>query len=517
MGCNISKEPLRVATPKALTTKGSDVQNLKSQASNGDSKTTGTGKEIHSLKDFKITHSDFISEKSGNIEKEYSLLSPPIGRGAYGEVRRAVHKKTNVLRAVKIIFKDYSDKEDQERLINEVNILRDLDHPNIMKIIEFYQDTKAFYIVSEFYNGGELFDKISNLRNFSEKMAASTIKQILSAVNYCHQNNIVHRDLKPENILYESKREDATLKIIDFGTSKAYNPNTKMNQKFGTPYYIAPEVLKRKYTEKCDIWSCGVILYILLCGYPPFNGDNDKVIMDRVASGKYDFNSGEWSGVSEEAKKFIRRMMEYDPNARYSAEQALSDPWLKLMLGETTIDKPIAISALTNLKHFRADRKLQEATWVFLVSYLSTREEKSQLLSTFQALDLNGDGKLSREELITGYQKIMGLTNVEAEVEAIMKAVDNNNSGSIDYTEFVMATMNRQKLLSKERLEAVFKLFDKDGNGYLTADELQEIFNPGNAKEIEENVWVELIKEVDENGDGKISYKEFKEMMLKLA
>jgi len=514
MGCNITKEIQGSPTPKALTTKASlGATGLKSQLS-ADGRSTA-GREINSLKDFKITHSDFISEKSGSIVKEYSF-SGVIGKGAYGEVRRAIHKKTNVLRAVKVIFKDGSDKEDQERLINEVKILRDLDHPNIMKIIEFYQDAESFYIVSEFYNGGELFDKISAMRNFTEKQAAITIKQILSAVNYCHQNNIVHRDLKPENILYESKKDDAPLKIIDFGTSKTYSPNTKMNQKFGTPYYIAPEVLKRKYTEKCDIWSCGVILYILLCGYPPFNGDNDKIIMDKVAIGKLEFNQAEWQSVSEEAQKCIKKMMEYDPNNRYSAQQALNDPWFKMILGETAIDKPLTISALTNLKHFRAERKLQEATWVFLVSYLSTREEKGQLLSAFQLLDLNGDGKLSRDELIVGYQKILGLQHAEEEVDAIMRAVDNNNSGTIDYTEFVMATMNRQKMLSKERLEAVFKLFDKDGNGYLTADELKEIFNPGNVKEIDDKVWTDLINEVDQNGDGKISYKEFKDMMLKL-
>jgi len=509
MGCNVTKELPKSAETKAKPTEPNpgifNHQEDKPQV-----------KEINSLKDFKINHTDFISEKSGKIENEYSLLSPAIGRGAYGEVRRAVHKKTNVLRAVKIIFKDAADKEDQERLINEVNILRDLDHPNIMKINEFYQDSKAFYIVSEFYNGGELFDKIMSMKNFTEKQAAATMRQILSAVNYCHQNNIVHRDLKPENILFESKREDATLKIIDFGTSKVYNSNTKMNQKFGTPYYIAPEVLRRRYTEKCDIWSCGVILYILLCGYPPFNGENDKIIMDKVAAGKYDFSHNEWNDVSDEAKKLIKKLMEYDPNSRISAEQALNDPWFKHMLGESTLDKPLAVSALNNLKQFRAERKLQEATWVFLVSNLSSKEEKNQLLTTFQALDLNGDGRLSRDELINGYQKIMGLTNVEEEVDAIMRAVDNNNSGSIDYTEFVMATINRQKLLSKERLEAVFKLFDKDGNGYLTADELREIFNPGNTKEIDDNVWNDLIKEVDQNGDGKISYKEFKDMMLKL-
>jgi len=515
MGCNVSKQVPGNATPKGYATAGTYDVNLKSQTSN-DGKSPHAAREISSLKDFKITHLDFIREKSGNINKEYSLLPQAIGRGAYGEVRRALHKKTNVLRAVKIIYKDASDKEDHERLINEVNILRNLDHPNIMKIIEFYQDEKAFHIVTEFYNGGELFDKITEMKNFSEKQAAIAMKQILSAVNYCHQNNIVHRDLKPENILYESKRDDAQLKIIDFGTSKAYTHNTKMNQKFGTPYYIAPEVLKRKYTEKCDVWSCGVIMYILLCGYPPFNGDNDKIIVDKVLSGKYEFNPAEWIGISEDAIKFIKKMMEYDPNQRYSAEQALNDPWFKTMLGEANYDKPLTVSTLMNLKQFRAGRKLQEATWVFLVSNLATREEKSQLLTTFQLLDANGDGKLSREELIAGYQKILGLENAEIEVEAILNAVDNNNSGAIDYTEFVMATMNRQKLLSKERLEAVFKMFDKDGNGYLTADEIKEIFNPGDNTEVDEKVWTDLINEVDQNSDGKISYKEFKDMMLKL-
>jgi len=356
-----------------------------------------------------------------------------------------------------------------------------------------------------------------SLKSFSEKQAALTMKQILSAVFYCHQHNIVHRDLKPENILYESKKEDALLKIIDFGTSKQFEANSKMNQKFGTAYYIAPEVLKRKYNEKCDIWSCGVILYILLCGYPPFNGADDKAIMEKVSAGKYDFHHEEWKGVTPEAKKFIEKMMEIDVNKRYSAEQALNDPWIKKMCGATEVDRPLAISALKNLKSFRAEKKLQEATWVFLVTYMSTREEKAELLKTFQALDLNGDGQLTREELIEGYKKFMSSEEAEKEVDTILKAVDANGSGALDYSEFVMATINRQKLLSKERLEATFKMFDKDGSGYLEIDEIKAIFNPNGTQVIADSVWLDLIKEVDPNSDGKISLSEFKEMMMKLV
>lgn len=159
--------------------------------------------------------------------------------------------------------------------------------------------------------------------------------------------------MKPENILYETEKEDSPIKIIDFGTSRVFNPSEKMNQKFGTPYYIAPEVLKKKYDEKCDIWSIGVIMYILLCGYPPFNGQNDKVIMEKVAKGAYNLVGPEWDSVSNEAKRLLKKLLEYDPSKRISAEQALNDPWIKHKAGIKELDKPLAVTALKNLKTFR--------------------------------------------------------------------------------------------------------------------------------------------------------------------
>jgi calcium-dependent protein kinase len=161
------------------------------------------------------------------------------------------------------------------------------------------------------------------------------------------------RDLKPENILYESKSDSAPVKVIDFGTSRNFDPNEKMNQKFGTPYYIAPEVIRKKYDEKCDVWSIGVIAYILLCGYPPFNGPNDKVIMDKVAKGQYNFDGDEWRGVSSDAKEFIRQLLQFDPTKRYTALEALNDPWIVKSSAPGEVDKPIMISALSNLKTFR--------------------------------------------------------------------------------------------------------------------------------------------------------------------
>ena len=186
-----------------------------------------------------------------------------------------VHRETGVQRAVKVLRKSNMDEDEKKMLFNEIHILKNLDHPNIVKMYESFEDEKRYYIVTEICKGGELFDEIIARGKFTEKDAAVLMKQVLSCVNYCHKNNIVHRDLKPENVLLEANKDFDQIKIIDFGTSLQFDPSKFLDEKLGTPYYIAPEVLNKKYNEKCDIWSCGVILYIILSGVPPFNGAND--------------------------------------------------------------------------------------------------------------------------------------------------------------------------------------------------------------------------------------------------
>lgn len=237
--------------------------------------------------------------------------------------------------------------------------------------------------MTELCQGGELFDKIIGEKKFTENKAAETMKQILGAVNYLHSKNIAHRDLKPENILYESNKPNAEMKIVDFGTSIAYDPREKMKQRFGTAYYIAPEVLEKKYDSKCDIWSCGVILYILLCGYPPFNAANDELIMEKVRIGKYSYDSAEWNYVSKEAKDFISKLIEKDPKKRYSAIEALQDPWITKYADKQNCDLPTLAKSLNNMRNFRAEKKLQEATLMFFVNNLATKEEKTELLKVF--------------------------------------------------------------------------------------------------------------------------------------
>jgi calcium-dependent protein kinase len=210
-----------------------------------------------------------------------------------------------------------------EVLKREIEILREVHHPNIIRLIDIFEDQKYLHLITELCTGGELFDRIIAKTNsaeghFSERDAAKLIRDILDAIAYCHDvKQIVHRDLKPENFLFLTPADDSPIKIIDFGLSRHDTQNLGvMKTKVGTPYYVAPEVLKREYTKSCDVWSIGVITYILLCGYPPFYGDSDNEIFESVRIGRYDFPSPEWDDISRDAKDFIDSLLKKNPADR---------------------------------------------------------------------------------------------------------------------------------------------------------------------------------------------------------
>jgi len=287
-----------------------------------------------------------------------------------------------------------------------------------------------------------------------------------------------------------------------------------MNQKFGTSYYIAPEVLKLKYDEKCDVWSCGVILYIILSGHPPFDGETDKAILEKVAKGKYNFDFEEWNYVSKEAKNLVTRMLDENPATRMTALEALNHPWIKEKAVDATLSKNQTIKVFNNIKNFKTEQKLQHAIYVFLVNNLATKEEKNELYTAFKALDLDGDGQISKAELTEGYKKLFGEAQAPAEVENIMRSLGVNGRDTIDYSEFLVANMNKQSLLSVQRLEAAFKILDNDGTGYVTKENIKTVFPSG--KQLD-GMWKDLMKEMDSSPNGKISWSQFKEFMLKFG
>ncbi|CAK56353.1 unnamed protein product (macronuclear) [Paramecium tetraurelia] len=455
-------------------------------------------------KKIKLGVETFVQSKVGSIGTHYNF-GKVLGQGAFGKVWKVTHKTTGLVRAIKQIKKNSLIKEEESRLFSEMNILKNLDHPHIVKLFELFQDENNYYLVTEYLSGGELFDRIKKMSSFSESIAADYIRQILLATVHCHEKKIVHRDLKPENIIFISEDPKSQLKVIDFGTSRKFDNQKAMSKRLGTPYYIAPEVLGHSYTEKCDIWSCGVILYILLCGYPPFVGKTENQILERVKIGKFTFDPEDWDSISKEAKEFITKLLRMDPNKRLSAKQALEDPWLAKYAPSTQVNRKV----LDNIRQFQAQTVLKQALMSYMITQMSTQKEIQELQKEFQRLDINNDGFLSKDEFLKGYLSIQNdLKLAEEEVEKILEKIDINQSGLIDFSEFCMAAMNQEKLLSVSRVEQAFKIFDQNGDGFISKKELEIVMG-----DLGDDVWSQILSDCDNNGDGQISYEEFVKML----
>ena len=271
-----------------------------------------------------------VTGRLSDVLDDYVIFPKVLGEGHYGKVRECIHRGTRLVYACKSIDKSKIGRLDH--LQREVNLLSVMNHHGIMKIVDCYEDAENVHIITEKYTGGELFEKIIDNTTasgcLSERKTSGIIKSLLQAVDYLHENDIVHRDIKPENILFESEKEDA-IKLIDFGLSRRHEKgDLPMSNPVGTAYYMSPELLKGKYDKSCDIWSIGVVTYILLCGYPPFNGDNDVDIFESIEKGHFQFPVQAWSDKSDLAKDFIKCLLRRDPRKRFTAKEASMHPWI---------------------------------------------------------------------------------------------------------------------------------------------------------------------------------------------
>ena len=275
-----------------------------------------------------------------DIQLKYHIDPLILGKGQQGSVRACVDRLTGIRYAVKSVCK-IEQKQFKGFIQREVPLLQEINHQNVINLVDFFEDEDYIHLVTELCYGGELFNRIvkktsspthldSDVSCFSEDVAARIIHQILDAVAYMHDRNIVHRDIKPENILFESSDDDSPVKIIDFGLSRKHFDSFEppMTSVVGTSYYIAPEVLCKKYDKACDLWSIGVITYILICGYPPFNGSSDRHLHAAILRGRYRFHAEDWSCISSEAMDFIQRLLQKDLRLRLTAQQALCHPWI---------------------------------------------------------------------------------------------------------------------------------------------------------------------------------------------
>ncbi|XP_057805879.1 calcium-dependent protein kinase 26 [Salvia miltiorrhiza] len=450
-----------------------------------------------------------MGHKTANIRDLY-VLGHKLGQGQFGTTYLCTEIATSFQFACKSISKrKLISKEDVEDVRREIQIMHHLaGHKNIVTIKGAYEDPLYVHIVMELCNGGELFDRIIQRGHYSEQKAAELTKIIVGVVEACHSLGVMHRDLKPENFLLVNKDDDFSLKAIDFGLSVFFKPGQIFTDVVGSPYYVAPEVLLKHYGPQADVWTAGVILYILLSGVPPFWAETQQGIFDAVLKGHIDFDSDPWPLISESAKDLIRKMLCMHPSDRLTAHQVLSHPWISE--NGVAPDRALDPAVLSRLKQFSAMNRLKKMALRVIAESLS-EEEIAGLREMFTAMDTDNSGAITFDELKAGLRKY-GSTLKDTEIRDLMDAADVDNSGTIDYGEFIAATIHLNKLEREEHLLAAFRYFDKDGSGYITFDELQQACVEQN---MTDNFIEDIIKEVDQDNDGRIDYGEFVAMMTK--
>lgn len=434
---------------------------------------------------------------------EHFKFHEQLGKGAFGFVTRATNLKTSKNWAIKIV--DLSNAVDKDALRNEINMLKRLQHPNIVRVVSSYEDNERMYMVMQLCTGRELFDHLyKEKKAFSEKEVAGLIRNLLRAVAYLHANQITHRDMKLENLLLENDSETATLKVCDFGFSKFIKPGERLTKALGTVDYVSPEVLVGDYNEKCDIWSVGVIAYELIAGKSPFRGKTQDETMSNILDAQLGFQEPIWSDISPRCKAFIKSLVREEPEDRCSAIEALEHPWL-------SIDKVIQLDAeqkqhvIDTITKFSQSRQMKQTALLSLALGADDHVDEPFLSrDVFHQMDLDQTGTIDIDEFCIA---LTGLGLERAEAERLFASVDQTKSKTINYLEFLAATMS-QKHLDETALKEAFHRLDTTKTGRISvqglSDLLKRLFDADEVRT--------MIESADIKGDGCLDYDEFKAM-----
>ena len=450
-----------------------------------------------------------------DIRKEYKFKNC-LGGGHFGTVRKAFKKtdKDNIkYYAIKSIpMKNLSNNIDD--FVKEVDIISTLDHPNVIKFYETYHDKCFFHIVMELCKGKEILYEMTNNGCMEEKKVVNIIVKVLLAIAHCHNRGVTHRDLKPENILFDSMKPEADIKLIDFGLSRKYDKEQKMHSILGTPYYVAPEVLKGEYDEKCDIWSIGAVTYLLLCGEPPFTGNSNNEIFKKIVNDNIKFNFQKWKNISNNAKDFVRMCLKKNCSKRPSAGEALKHPWFSNVLKEIHNLNGIKKEILINVKNFNINYQLKKMVLKYLINTL-TEDEKKSYKDAFYAVDFNHNGFILPEELKQAYN-LLKINVTDEQINNLFNILPKNKKLGIGYSEFIMAGVDQKKLFTKENLEDSFNYFDINKTGFIEYDNLNSALLRMGKKYVNSDDIISIIKDVVKNIKNEKEY-ENKEKYYKIS
>ena len=512
--------------------------------------------------DVKFNTDSLVKAYQGNPFDIYRELEE-LGEGAYGVVKKVCLKDNpETIRAMKIISKEYIVEGQSQKLLDEIKILKKLEHPNIMKIYEYFDDSKYIYIVSELCDQGDLLGKMMKLGSMSELVVKFLMGQILNAVSYLHDNRVFHGDIKLENImLYKTSKkegrrftrlnrelnsstklqkeiynfyngknkknlqssmifiEDMTnyeVKLIDFGCSKFLHKKgkNKLSGIVGTSIYCSPEVIDDLYDEKSDEWSCGILMYILLCGEPPFQGETEEEIFANIKKGHLDFSKEKFKNVSESCINLIKKLLNPNKNSRITASKALKDKFFienfNPMIALTQNKDLKILKRLVSLQ--KSPSKLHEVVIAYCCFNFISKEEEKQLIELFRFLDVDNKNKLGIKDFIEGFKKANILVS-KYEIKKMMNILDSDGSNLIEYQEFLRAICDKELLFKDENLKAVFGVIDKGKKGYATSQDIQRFVLGNDTKNLNRSTIRGCTAQIGMKKNSKLTYEQFCEII----
>lgn len=461
--------------------------------------------------------------KKGNLHSNYELLEE-LGSGSFGVVHKGRDiRSKGVSLATWVAIKTIPKKKikDPNKIKAEFNVLRQLDHAHICKAYECYEDRRNIYLVMDVCSGGTLLETLCEQHKFCEKDVAAIMRQILSALAYLHQSNFIFRDLKTENVMFAQAVKQNTVgnvKLIDFGLCCPFEKGTRLAKAAGTPYSVAPELVTApvQYDQKCDAWSAGVVMYILLSGQYPFRGKTKDELLQNIRREPVSFKDKRWKKISKEAKTLMAELLRKKPDARCDIMEALEHPFMQADYPLPT--QNIMEEVLQSMMHFQSLNMLQKAS-ITALAWRASDEDTQHLRQIFESIDRDGNGFVTVEELRTTFEKTG--VNVPEDLALLAVAAGTDGNDTIEYTEFIAAAMDKKNILKEEVVWEAFKIFDVDGNGTVTKKELLKILTGRASDKIRQvhgdKAIDNFLDEYDQTGDDVIDFDEFMAMLNSAA